>query len=146
MLESDPDVIIGYNICNFDLPYLLDRATALGVQGFPFWGRVRGSRTEMKDAKFSSKAYGTHEYKEITIEGRVQFDLMLAVQRDYKLSSYSLNAVSAHFLNEQKEDVHHSCISDLQVRGPITSRDSANSLNANANDNRCALVLYHAMR
>lgn len=68
-----------------------------------------------QDAKFSSKAYGTHEYKEITIEGRVQFDLMLAIQRDYKLSSYSLNAVSAHFLNEQKEDVHHSCISELQV-------------------------------
>ena len=35
-------------------------------------------------------------------------------QRDYKLSSYSLNNVSAHFLNEQKEDVHHSIISDLQ--------------------------------
>ena len=30
------------------------------------------------------------------------------------LSSYTLNAVSAHFLGEQKEDVHHSCITDLQ--------------------------------
>ena len=34
----------------------------------------------MKDAQFSSKAYGTHDYKEITIDGRVQFDLLLAVQ------------------------------------------------------------------
>uniref|UniRef100_A0A061RE64 DNA polymerase n=1 Tax=Tetraselmis sp. GSL018 TaxID=582737 RepID=A0A061RE64_9CHLO len=122
VLETDPDLIIGYNICNFDLPYLLDRAQALGVPSFPFWGRVRGSRTSMKDAKFSSKAYGTHEYKEITIEGRVQFDLLLAIQRDYKLSSYSLNAVSAHFLNEQKEDVHHSCISDLQAGNDETRR------------------------
>jgi DNA polymerase delta subunit 1 len=32
---------------------------------------------------------------------------MQAVQRDHKLSSYSLNSVSAHFLGEQKEDVHH---------------------------------------
>lgn len=27
--------------------------------------------------------------------------LIQAIQRDYKLSSYSLNSVSAHFLNEQ---------------------------------------------
>ena len=47
----------------------------------------------MRDAQFSSKAYGTHDYKEITIDGRVQLDLLLALQRDHKLSSYSLNAV-----------------------------------------------------
>ncbi len=52
----------------------------------------------MRDAQFSSKAYGTREYKEITIDGRIQFDLLVALQRDHKLSSYSLNAVSAHFL------------------------------------------------
>lgn len=68
----------------------------------------------MKDARFSSKAYGTHDFKEISIEGRVQFDLLQAIQRDHKLSSYSLNSVSAHFLGEQKEDVHHSDISKLQ--------------------------------
>ena len=68
----------------------------------------------MKDAQFSSKAYGTREYKEISIDGRVQFDLLTAITRDYKLSSYSLNAVSAHFLGEQKEDVHHSIITQLQ--------------------------------
>lgn len=55
----------------------------------------------MRDGQFSSKAYGTHEYKDITIEGRVQFDLLTAIQRDHKLSSYSLNSVSAHFLGEQ---------------------------------------------
>jgi len=36
------------------------------------------------------------------------------MQRDYKLRSYTLNSVSAHFLGEQKEDVHYSIISDLQ--------------------------------
>ncbi len=34
----------------------------------------------------------------------------------------SLNAVSAHFLNEQKEDVHHSCITDLQNGNEETRR------------------------
>jgi DNA polymerase delta subunit 1 len=39
---------------------------------------------------------------------------MHPLQRDYKLRSYSLNAVSAEFLGEQKEDVPHSIITDLQ--------------------------------
>ncbi|KAF5191733.1 Dna polymerase delta catalytic subunit, partial [Thalictrum thalictroides] len=66
--------------------------------------------------------YGTRENKEITIEGRVQFDLLQSMQRDYKLSSYSLNSVSSHFLGEQKEDVHHSIISDLQNGNSETRR------------------------
>ena len=107
-------VATGYNIINFDFPYLIDRAAALGIGEFPYWGRILGSRLRMKDTTFSSKAYGTRDSKEITIEGRVQFDLLQAIQRDHKLSSYSLNAVSARFLEEQKEDVHHSAISTLQ--------------------------------
>ena len=72
VIQTDPDIIIGYNIINFDLPYLLNRAAALKVRDFPVWGRVRNSQLRMRDATFSSKAYGTRESKEITIEGRVQ--------------------------------------------------------------------------
>jgi DNA polymerase delta subunit 1 len=36
----DPDLIIGYNISNFDLPYLLDRAKALKVPNFAYLGRI----------------------------------------------------------------------------------------------------------
>ncbi|XP_019263187.1 PREDICTED: DNA polymerase delta catalytic subunit isoform X1 [Nicotiana attenuata] len=120
--EVDPDIIIGYNICNFDLPYLIRRAEVLGMAEFPVLGRIRNSRVRVKDSTFSSRQHGTRESKEITIEGRVQFDLFQAVQRDHKLSSYSLNSVSAHFLNEQKEDVHHSIISDLQNGNSETRR------------------------
>lgn len=47
--------------------------------------------------------------------GRVCFDLLFVLLREYKLRSYTLNSVSYHFLQEQKEDVQHSIISDLQV-------------------------------
>ena len=40
--KIDPDVVIGYNIANFDLPYLLDRATALKSAKFPYLGKLRG--------------------------------------------------------------------------------------------------------
>ena len=43
------------------------------------------------------------------------------MQREQKLRSYTLNAVCAHFLGEQKEDVHHSIITDLQ-NGDAESR------------------------
>ncbi|KAL5555418.1 hypothetical protein UlMin_037654 [Ulmus minor] len=120
--QVDPDIIIGYNICKFDLPYLIERAETLKIAEFPILGRIRNSRVRVKDTTFSSRQYGTRESKEVKIEGRVQFDLLQAMQRDYKLSSYSLNSVSAHFLSEQKEDVHHSIISDLQNGNAETRR------------------------
>ncbi|KAK9470006.1 DNA polymerase family B-domain-containing protein [Dipodascopsis tothii] len=120
--EVDADVIIGYNIVNFDLPYLLDRARALRVPEFPYFGRIVNSRQEARDTTFSSKAYGSRESKSINIDGRLQFDLLQLIQRDYKLRSYTLNAVSDHFLKEQKEDVHHSIITDLQNGTPESRR------------------------
>ncbi|CAG8665710.1 3087_t:CDS:10, partial [Ambispora gerdemannii] len=56
------------------------------------------------------------------IEGRIQFDILQVMQRDYKLRSYTLNSVSAHFLGEQKEEVHHSIITDLQNGNSETRR------------------------
>ncbi|KAL5714576.1 DNA-directed DNA polymerase [Ranunculus cassubicifolius] len=120
--EIDPDIIIGYNICKFDLPYLIDRAHHKKVVEFPILGRIRNSISQVKKTNFSSRQLGSRESKEVAIGGRVQFDLLQSVQRDYKLSSYSLNSVSAHFLGEQKEDVHHSIITDLQNGNSETRR------------------------
>jgi len=113
LVESDADIITGYNIINFDIPYLINRAAALKVNDFPFLGRLNGSLTRMKDTQMSSKAFGTHPTKDINMEGRIIFDMLQIITRDHKLRSYSLNAVSAHFLGEQKEDVHWSKITDL---------------------------------
>ncbi|KAF8517965.1 delta DNA polymerase [Hysterangium stoloniferum] len=115
--EADPDLIIGYNISNFDFPYLLDRAKALKAHEFPYLGRIKGSLfscTQVKDTHFSSKAFGQRDSKETTLDGRLQLDLLQFMQREHKLRSYTLNSVCAQFLGEQKEDVHHSVITDLQ--------------------------------
>lgn len=56
------------------------------------------------------------------MDGRLQLDVLQYVQREYKLRSYTLNAVCAHFLGEQKEDVHHSVITDLQNGTPESRR------------------------
>lgn len=112
----DPDIITGYNIVNFDLPYLINRAAALKVHPFSLLGRVREEKSTISNTTFQSRAYGKRENKVINIAGRVQFDLLHALLRDYKLRSYTLNSVSFYFLQEQKEDVHHNIITDLQVQ------------------------------
>lgn len=40
---ADPDVVIGYNIGSFDLPYLIDRAKALKCSDFHYLGRLNGA-------------------------------------------------------------------------------------------------------
>ncbi|XP_033123470.1 DNA polymerase delta catalytic subunit-like [Anneissia japonica] len=120
--DVDPDIITGYNIQNFDMPYLLNRAAALKVTDFPFFARIKGSRSVIKESTFQSKQMGKRENKVVNIEGRVQFDLFQILLRDYKLRSYRLNAVSFHFLQEQKEDVQHSIITDLQNGSSQTRR------------------------
>ncbi|XP_033928295.1 DNA polymerase delta catalytic subunit [Melopsittacus undulatus] len=117
----DPDIITGYNIQNFDLPYLLQRARVLKVDSFPFLGRIRLRRSELRDSTFQSRQLGRRENKVLSAEGRVVLDMLQVLLREHKLRSYTLNAVSFHFLQEQKEDVPHGIITDLQ-RGSAQSR------------------------
>uniref|UniRef100_A0A8D3CB82 DNA polymerase n=1 Tax=Scophthalmus maximus TaxID=52904 RepID=A0A8D3CB82_SCOMX len=108
----DPDIITGYNIQNFDFPYFRNNIYLL----------LRGIKSVLRDLNFQSKQMGRRENKTTNMEGRVQFDLLQVLLRDYKLRSYTLNAVSFHFLQEQKEDVQHSIITDLQNGNEQTRR------------------------
>ncbi|PQE28442.1 hypothetical protein CJF30_00008156 [Rutstroemia sp. NJR-2017a BBW] len=120
--EVDPDIIIGYNIANFDFPYLLDRADHLKVKDFAQWTRLKSKRSEAKTANFSSKQMGSRDTKATNTNGRLQLDLLQLVQRDHHLRSYTLNSVCAQFLGEQKEDVHHTMITELFNGTPESRR------------------------
>ena len=98
--EVDPDIITGYNIVNFDLPYIIERAEHLKSPGFPTFSRLRNSLSKIKSTTLQSKALGTRDNKDINIEGRIQFDMLVLILREHKLRSYSLNSVSAAFLGE----------------------------------------------
>lgn len=120
--KVDPDVIIGYNIANFDFPYLLDRAKHLKLLKFPYWSRLKSVQSIAKDTNFSSKQMGNRDTKATNTNGRIQMDLLQVVQRDYQLRSYTLNSVCAQFLGEQKEDVHHTMITELFNGTPDSRR------------------------
>ncbi|KAI9828788.1 MAG: DNA-directed DNA polymerase delta [Thelocarpon impressellum] len=120
--KVDPDVIIGYNIANFDFPYLLDRAKHLKCNRFPYWTRLKSTLSQAKETNFSSKQMGNRDTKATNTNGRLQLDLLQLVQRDHQLRSYTLNSVCAHFLGEQKEDVHHTMITELFNGTPESRR------------------------
>ena len=66
---TDPDIITGYNIANFDIPYLLNRAKTLerscpSLKKFADLGRLKGIKAQMKDTVFSSSAYGKRERRD----------------------------------------------------------------------------------
>jgi len=122
VVACDPDVLTGYNIVNFDIPYLLDRARTLKCTAFPLFGRILNVPAKATKKVFQSKQHGNHETHEISVDGRVLIDMLDVIQHDHKLRSYSLNSVSALFLGEQKEDVHFSIISDLQMKDSETRR------------------------
>lgn len=105
----DPDIMIGYNIFGFDMSYMYERAKELGIdRDFSQLGRIKDHVEIMygRDQRYcplqekmlSSSALGDNLLRYIDIEGRVLIDMMKVVQRDHKLDSYKLDAVSSHFL------------------------------------------------
>ena len=71
MVDVDPDIITGFNTVNFDFPYIINRANAIGIKNYPTFSRVTDALSRIKNCTFSSNALGTRETKEINIEGRV---------------------------------------------------------------------------
>lgn len=56
------------------------------------------------------------------MDGRNVLDMLQAIQREHKLRSFSLNSVAYRFLGEQKEEVNHKQISELQNTDQFTRR------------------------
>ncbi len=67
--DCDPDIITGYNVQNFDLGYLLNRAQTLKANLFPYLGRLRNNKTTERKVMLQSKQMGKRENKQINIEG-----------------------------------------------------------------------------
>lgn len=81
LLAYDPDFILGYNIINFDLKYILTRAEVLKIQGYGTFGRKIKAVSKIKNGKYLSKAMGMRQTKEIDIDGRIQLDMMMHMHR-----------------------------------------------------------------
>lgn len=90
--SEDPDVITGYNIDNYDIRKIKERADAIKfADGMP-WGRD-GSQPRLISDRFWR------------IKGRLVIDAWWAVKREIRPKQETLNAVSMQLFGEGKLDV-----------------------------------------
>ncbi len=90
IIETDPDVLTGWNFADFDAPYLLDRLEELGLNP---------DRLSRVNEVWRSDWQGP------SIKGRVVFDLLYGYQRTQfsELDSYRLEAVAEEEVGQGKE-------------------------------------------
>jgi len=116
--KYNPHVVIGYNIFQFDLPYMLRRAERLGVQGeFMRLGMMRIKEDKLVRVNWASKAYSTQDFQYIDMYGRLMVDMLPVIQRNYKFASYKLGTVADHFLGTTKDPLSPKDIFDCYLIG-----------------------------
>lgn len=116
--QHDPHVIIGYNIFQFDLPYMLRRAERLGVHAeFMHLGMMRIKEDRLVRVNWASKAYSTQDFQYIDMHGRLMIDMLPVIQRNYKFASYKLGTVAEHFLGATKDPLSAKDIFDCYLIG-----------------------------
>ncbi|MFH0885210.1 MAG: DNA-directed DNA polymerase [Candidatus Micrarchaeota archaeon] len=110
--HEDPDVLVGYNSANFDLPYLSARAGALGMR--LYLGRFGGQMKEVKKGLITG----------VSIGGRTHFDLYPAVKffgfiGIIKTQKFTLDAVAEDVLGSRKVKVKKEDIWRMWDSGDI---------------------------
>lgn len=103
--ERQPNIITGYNIFGFDIPYMIDRAKMLYcIYDFDRLGMDKGAHAKEKSISWSSSAYKNQSFQFLDAEGRLFVDLLPLVKRDYKMSNYKLDTIASYFLKGVTKD------------------------------------------
>jgi len=103
--DTNPDIIVGYNIFGFDNGFLFERAHVLKIEDrFNYQSKIRHF-TQIKKKVLNNQQSGFNDWKMTHLIGRTHIDLLQVIKKDFKLESYKLNTVGEHFLKQGKDDV-----------------------------------------
>lgn len=106
ILLYDPDIFLGYNTTKFDWGYLIKRAEICNIfTEFSMLSRIFGKKANLGTVNWSSSAYGQQKFSYLECHGRTNVDLLIEVERNFRLPTYSLNAVSEFFQIGTKDDL-----------------------------------------
>ena len=122
--ETNPDVLLGYNIIGFDYAFV-NRRLLNTLDAWPAIGRVANRRPELRELKWQSSAYGFQTLVFLDMDARISMDMFPLIQRDFKLDKYTLDFTSEYFLKKNKIGIdmkdmfryfaiaHGTCFPDL---------------------------------
>lgn len=106
ILQENPNVLTGYNILGFDIPYMMKRAEMLNIsETFMTMGMISGKVCDKISKEWSSSAFKHQNFQFIDTAGRIWIDVITVVRRDYKLPNYKLDTVSHEFLHASKDPI-----------------------------------------
>jgi DNA polymerase elongation subunit (family B) len=95
----NPQIICGYNIFGFDIPYIYGRTKLNAITSmFDQLSFVRGIHSKEVKIEWSSSAFKNQNFTYLDAPGRLWIDMLPIIQRDYKLENYKLKTVSDFFL------------------------------------------------
>lgn len=100
LIESDLDIMLGYNTFLFDNPYLVQRMRLL-APGSRFFrmGRMRAGFVRGDKADLSSNAMGNNDVTTFDVPGWTEIDGYLVAKKLFtRYSSYKLGDIAAHDL------------------------------------------------
>ena len=105
IVEKNPNVVIGYNIFGFDIDYMFKRAKHNHVeQEFLKNSCLKNKPAFIHDRdKWASSAFGKQNIIRFESEGRLFFDMMPFIKRNYKLVNYKLSTVAVEFKVGEKD-------------------------------------------
>lgn len=109
----DPDVITGYNINNFDIPYILERLNSNKLQRTMGRCNIKPLMSKKLAGKIKNTMIGRLIVDNYELIKEMQVKTQLADKGFPKLKRYSLSDVSRELLNDDKEDVSHKEIPKL---------------------------------
>lgn len=104
IIDTDPDIITGYNIMGYDYPYL-DVRLGRKLEEWNSCGRLINSPSKMNIEKFKNSGYGFSETYDLKMPGRINIDLLPLVRKDFKLEMFKLDYVANYFLGKSKHDI-----------------------------------------
>lgn len=115
--EAHVDVLVGWNILNFDMKFFHKRC-ALHRVDLTNMGKFDVFSTKLKSRTLSTGGAGHNEFNYWDIAGTFLLDGYVIIKRDYKLQSYGLGAVGEHFIGLSKIDLSPKEIFRESVAGP----------------------------
>jgi DNA polymerase elongation subunit (family B) len=110
LVETNPDIWVGYNIFGFDERYLWQRADVLKIasdDGLQMMSRLygHGGKVSLQEKRLASSALGDNFLHTLSLQGRLQVDLYHVVKRGYQLPSYKLDEVTKYFMSGKLKTV-----------------------------------------
>ena len=101
--KLDPDIIYHYNGDSFDWNFIAVRCQKYNLD--LNISKIKFEPALIKKTSFSSSAYGTTRYNRLIIPGRINFDILIFMQREFKENSYKLNDICMKYLGKEKDPI-----------------------------------------